>query len=331
MDEIALLRDRVRLLEKRLGQRERELSLLREMSLFFSNSVQSTIDLFAYRIGILTNAKFVRVYFIDRTGEKLRLVSGYNLSDRYLEMVKDRLEISTEAVPCGRAVREKAPYVVNDVTRDEMFSVWRDIAAMHGYLSYVALPLLVSGRVLGAVDIFFEHVRYFPDDELNLMSVLANAGALATENAFLLERIGNVSIVDEETGAYNHRHFNETLQKEAERADRYGQSLTLIMMDIIETVPGARTIEDRIGTLQRFVTDVKNKIRGSDMFFRYQQETFGLILTQTPRNTSGIIIPRLRYSLDQTFGEGWELRTGVSGVPEDGKDSETLVKKAAFS
>lgn len=335
INEIVRMRDRMRVLEKKLAQREREISLLKEMSLFFSNSLQSTIDLFAYRMGILTNAKFARVYFIDKTQTKLKLVAGFNLSDKYLEMVKDKLEVSIESVPCGKAVTEKVPYVVNDVRRDDVFYAWRDIAAMHGYLSYVALPLVVSGRMLGAVDIFFEDVRYFSEEELNLMSVLANAGALAAENALLLERIAHISTVDEDTGAYNYKHFMETLRLEAARGSRYGQPLTLIMMRLLEEAAGetSSTPEmdaEKTGKLRAFVNDVKNKIRGSDILFRYRDDTFCLILTQTPRRFSAdIVIARLRHSVNKTMGEGWTLATGVAGMPEDGSDAETLLRKAS--
>ena len=100
--------DRVRSLEQRLFQKARELSLLKDMSLFLASSVQKTLDLFAYRMNILTNAKFVRVYLVDNYFIKLRLVAGYNLSERYLEMVRDKLEVSIDAVPCGRAVKTRS-------------------------------------------------------------------------------------------------------------------------------------------------------------------------------------------------------------------------------
>ncbi len=219
------LNKKFHLLEQRLQQKARELSLLKEMSLFLTDSAQRALDLLSYRIGVLTDAKFVRVYLADNSTSKLSLASGYNLSEKYLDMVKDRFEVSIGSVPCGRAVMERSPYIVNDVTKDDAFTSWSSIAALHGYSSYIAFPLMVHDRIVGAVDIFFEHVRYFSDDEVNLMTVLCNVGALAVENAMLIEKISNVSIMDEETGAFNSRHFRETLRREVERAKRYSLSL----------------------------------------------------------------------------------------------------------
>lgn len=325
------LREKVHVLEQRLIQKAREISLLREMSLFLTSSVQKTLDLFAYRMNILTNARFVRVYLVDSYFMKLRLVAGYNLSERYLEMVRDKFEVSIDAVPCGRAVRDKVPYVVSNVSVDDAFALWRDVAAIHGYSSYIAMPLMVSDRVLGAVDVFFENIRHFSDDELNLMTVLSNASALAIENAILIEKIEHTSIVDDTTGAYNYRHLNETLKKEAERASRYNQPLTLVMMQI----KGGNDYEkvslspaDRDGLLKSFVSAVRGRLRGTDMLFRYREDAFCLILPQTPKSSSAeVVMTRLYSAFTGIFGEAWDLNVSIAGMPDDGKDAVSLIRK----
>ncbi|MBM4136482.1 MAG: diguanylate cyclase [Nitrospira sp.] len=318
-----VLQNRIKSLEQRLHQRAREISLLKEMSLFLTISVEKTLELFAYRMGILTSAKFVRVYLVDKTGTKLRLVSGYNLSEKYLEMVRNKFEVSIESAPCGKAIKEKGPYIVNDVSKDEVFSMWRDVTVMLGYASYVGMPLFVADRIIGAVDIFFADTKYFSDDELNLMIVLCNAGALAIENAVLIDKISNisVSVIDEDTGAFNYRHFNETLKREVERAKRYKQQLTLIMMNIMGEVP----VHD--DDLRLFVATVKGRTRGTDMLFRYSGNTFCLILTHTAQNSP--VVSRLYEAFHGIFGEGLKLGLGVSCMPEDGDNAEILITKAS--
>lgn len=316
-----VLQNRIKSLEQRLHQRAREISLLKEMSLFLTISVEKTLELLAYRMGILTSAKFVRVYLVDKTGTKLRLVSGYNLSEKYLEMVRNKFEVSIESAPCGKAIKEKGPYIVTDVSKDEVFSMWREVTAMLGYSSYIGMPLLVADRIIGAVDIFFADAKYFSDDELNLMIVLCNAGALAIENAVLIEKISNISVIDEDTGAFNYRYFNETLKREVERAKRYKQHLTLIMMNIMGEVP----VND--DDLRLFVATVKSRTRGTDMLFRYSSNTFYLILTHTAQNSP--VVSRLYETSQEIFGEGWKFGLGVSCMPEDGDNAEILITKAS--
>lgn len=328
------LKARVHSLEQRLIQKGRELSLLKEMSLFLTYDLQKTLDLLAYRINVLTNAKFVRIYLLDRTSTKLRLVSGYNLSEKYLEMVKDRLEVSIDAVPCGKAVIEKAPYIVNDVAKDDAFALWRNVTAIHGYSSYIAMPLIVSERIIGVADIFFEDVRYFSDDEINLISVLSNTGALVIENAMLMEKMEQISIVDEETGAYNDRHFTETLRKEVERAKRYNHPISIIMMQIKEPSHANEPFEtisiiDAHDSIRAFASDVMRKVRGCDMFFRHSSDSFCLLLPQTvKRDSAEFVMTRVYESFNRIFGKDMVLSVGISGFPEDGDNAETLIKRA---
>lgn len=328
------MEDRISFLEQRLVQKGRELALLKEMSLFLANSVQKTLDIFAYRVGILTNAKFVRVYLADESYTKLRLVSGYNLSDKYLEMLKDKFEISIDSVPCGKAITERAPYIVNDVTKDDFFSAWGSIATMHGYSSYIAMPLFVSWRILGAVDIFFEDIRYFTNDEINLLSVLFNSGALAIENAMLIENFQQTTVIDEKTGAFKYSHFVETIKKEVENAQKFNMPLSVIIMYLINTSaaekPLGRSAEYN-NAAKSFVTDLKNMVRGSDMIFKYRDDILCLVLAQTSKKAAAEIIPRIHGYFKNHFGEEKGLRTVIYSMPDDGDDLESLINRASES
>lgn len=324
------MEDRVSLLEQRLVQKGRELALLKEMSLFLTNSVQKTLDIFAYRVGVLTNAKFVRVYLVDESYTKLRLVSGYNLSDKYLEMVKDKFEISIDSVPCGKTIKDKSPYIVNNVATDDFFSAWSNVTAMHGYSSYMAMPLFVSSRILGAADIFFEDARYFSTDETNLLSVLFNAGALAIENAILIENIEHVSVIDEPTGAYKYAHFMDTLKKEIEKANKYNQPLSVIimqMLDASEKGASAEPIADN-KAVRSFIEGVKSMVRGSDMVFKYTENIFCLVLAQTTKKFAADIVPRIHDKFKKVFGAGIDLKANIYSIPDDGADLETLIRNA---
>lgn len=318
--------EKIQNLEQRLFQKARQLSLLKEMSLFFTTSLQQTLDLFSYRLCVLTNAKFVRLYLIDKSCTRLTLVSGYNLSERYLEMVKNRFEVSIDSVPCGKAVKERTPYMVSNVLTDEVFSPWRELTMLHGYSSYLAIPLIVSGRIVGAADIFFEDVRDFPEEEINLISVLSNAGALAIENAILIEKITHVSILDEDTGAFNLKHFGETLRRELDRAIRYNQPMTILMIRIFWGDALGET--ERLDRIRQFVSGLKDNIRGSDMLFRYGEGTFALILPQTAKGSTPSVINRLCKLFNETFHDNAHLKIGFAGFPEDGKDEKVLIQKS---
>lgn len=317
------LNHRIRSLEQKLLQKRRELSLLKEMSLFLTNNVQKTLDLVAYRMGVLTDAKFVRLYLVDSFNTKLSLVSGYNLSEKYLEMVKNRFEISIMAAPCGKAVTDRAPYVVNNVDTDDAFAMWRDISVMHGYSSYAAIPLFVADRILGVADIFFEDVKYFSEDELNLITALSNSGALAIENAILIDKLEHVSIIDEDTGVFSRRHFMETLKNEMVRGRRQEFKIVLVMLEI----KGADA-----DAVRAFVSYVKNNSRGSDMLFRYSDEIFCLIMTETQTGLQEEeAASKIKGLFHKVFSKETQIKVSVATLQDGNGDAEALVKNAIKS
>ena len=78
---------RIESLENKLRQKAREISLLSEASLFLSTiGLQETYDLVAQRVGVLPYVKFSRLYILNDEGTILRLVSGHNISEKYIEI-----------------------------------------------------------------------------------------------------------------------------------------------------------------------------------------------------------------------------------------------------
>lgn len=93
-------------------------------------------------------------------------------------------------------------------------------------------------------------------------------------------RYKRLSITDELTGLYNARHFHKMLRSEVERASRYGDALSLLLMDVddfkrLNDVHG-HPLGDRV--LKRLGQVVKCTCRKMDMAFRYGGEEFAVIL-----------------------------------------------------
>ena len=74
--------------------------------------------------------------------------------------------------------------------------------------------------------------RRFSSAEHEALQVLANQAAAALENERLYRRAEQQAIRDGLTGLYNHRHFQERLRQECDRARRYGTPLSLLMLDL---------------------------------------------------------------------------------------------------
>ncbi len=72
----------------------------------------------------------------------------------------------------------------------------------------------------------------FSDDDRDLLRSLASQGTLALENVELHFQVRRQAVTDELTGLANHGRFQEVLEAEVEQVRRYGQALSLIMIDI---------------------------------------------------------------------------------------------------
>ena len=74
--------------------------------------------------------------------------------------------------------------------------------------------------------------RMYSHEDLELVSAMANQAGIIIENAQLFTQANTRANTDELTALYNHRHFHERLEQEIARGSRFGNTFSLIMMDI---------------------------------------------------------------------------------------------------
>ncbi len=117
-------------------------------------------------------------------GERLEVVAHAGATDDTMAVVKTLLREPLDASACRftvRALREGRSVVCNDVAADPAASVWRDAALERGYRSMVALPLAVSGAVVGVLNLYADEAEFFDSDELRLLNGLGNDIGFALE------------------------------------------------------------------------------------------------------------------------------------------------------
>lgn len=76
--------------------------------------------------------------------------------------------------PTGRAIRTCEPVVAQNIPTDPEFEPWREAAIRRGYAASVALPLCRNRGVLGALNIYSADPDAFDDEEVSLLTELAN-------------------------------------------------------------------------------------------------------------------------------------------------------------
>ena len=130
-------------------------------------------------------------------------------------------------------------------------------------------------------------------------------------------RYRDLSIIDDLTQLYNSRHFYHQLKMEIDRVDRYGQPLTLLLLDLDDF----KRFNDAYGhiegdqTLLRLGQVVKRCLRQTDSAYRYGGEEFTILLPMTTDRDGAVTAERIRMEFKkETFSPvpGQDVHVTVS-------------------
>jgi diguanylate cyclase (GGDEF)-like protein len=143
-------------------------------------------------------------------------------------------------------------------------------------------------------------------------------------------RLEKLSITDELTGLYNHRHFHDRLEQEVRRNRRQEHSLCLLFFD----VDGLKTHNDTYGhlvgddVLKAVAQSLSQKIRKNvDSGYRYGGDEFAVILPEVRAEQAVEVARRINRGLRKL---GFQHVTLSFGIAELGPrmNSETLFRHA---
>jgi diguanylate cyclase (GGDEF)-like protein len=110
------------------------------------------------------------------------------------------------------------------------------------------------------------------------------------------KRYRELSIVDDLTQCFNSRHFYFQLKIELDRSNRYGQPLTLLLLDL----DNFKAFNDAFGhiegdqVLRRLGQVLKRCLRETDFAYRYGGEEFTIILPMTTGMDGTVTAERIR-------------------------------------
>lgn len=148
----------------------------------------------------------------------------------------------------------------------------------------------------------------------------------------LQELLQNESRIDELTGAFNRRKFDETLENEIRRFNQYRHPFSIISLDLdsLGTVNDAFGREAGDTVLKEFCFVANSCLKEVDMLFRYGGEGFMILLPSQRIIEARMVAERIRSATEEyAFPHGQPV-TASFGVTEFGIDdnSLSLIKRA---
>jgi diguanylate cyclase (GGDEF)-like protein len=296
-------------LNVQLQERSRELRTLHTIGAQISSSLdpQIVFQRIAANLGTVVDAPFIFLSlrqrfgpasyseFVARDGDVLPqplrpLGEGFTswMVDECRALMTSDLALDRDALPC-------APVVLDTAVR-----------------SLLAAPLTVNGETLGVLSVQSPRPGAYSVDHLSLLTTVAQQAAVALENAHNFQ----LATVDQLTHLYLRDFFQRKLQEERARAQRYGTSFALLVLDLDRF----KDINDRLGHLagdrylQRVGDVVRRTMREADIPCRWGGEEFCVLLPETDPEGARAIAERLRDQIGALSMEmnGMLVQTTVS-------------------
>ncbi|MBD3167951.1 MAG: diguanylate cyclase [candidate division Zixibacteria bacterium] len=167
------------------------------------------------------------------------------------------------------------------------------------------VPLGHRGTLLGCLVATSGKPHGFSESETFRFSALGLSAVMALENTQLMQKTEEMAIIDELTGMYNFRYFRDKLHTEINRAIRYKQDLSILMIDIDFFKKVNDTYGHQAGNmiLQQLAGLVRRCIREVDISARYGGEEFVVILPETKTEHAIIVAERIRTEVEKTVFE----------------------------
>jgi diguanylate cyclase (GGDEF)-like protein len=198
---------------------------------------------------------------------------------------------------------------------------------------------MAMGETLGALHVFVKPstTEQWGDSVNRLAMPVARLIGSALSGVLLREFFRSQAIRDPLTGLFNRRYMQESLEREAHRSIRHGQSIGIVMLDIDHF----KRTNDHFGhemgdaLLAALGRLLKERTRTEDIACRYGGEEFLLILPG-----AGLEITRqraeqlreqaktLRVELRGQVFQGMTVSMGIAAFPEHGTTVEDVLRAA---
>ncbi len=255
-------------------------------------------------------------------GEELRIAASIGLSETELGPC-DHVRLG-ECL-CGLAALTGEIVISANSQEDDRHVIGRLDTPPHGHL---VLPLKTAGAVVGVLCFHINPGTDIKDWELKLLDALGSQIGIAVNNARLYGEARSDSLQDPLTGLGNRRSMQMQIEKSIEATNRYGEKLSVIMMDIDHF----KEYNDTHGHLEgdrllvRLAGILSQEMRRTDYIFRYGGEEFLVILPETDLDSACEAAERMRKAVEEEIGVTISL--GVASCREETRDATGLIRSA---
>lgn len=229
----------------------------------------------------------------------------------------------------GKVVETKTHILLNEADKDEPFK-----KSDKSYVdSILCMPLIANDEVIGVINLTNKNSGgKFTTEDVELLSTLANQAAITIYNA----RLYHLAITDGMTQLRIHRYFQQRLEEEIIRCEKFKHPVSLIMSDIDHFKKFNDTYGHQEGDIVLIETAkiFRMTARDVDIAARYGGEEFAVILPETDADEARAIAENIRQKVEahEYPSKQGKLKVtvslGVATFPVHGHEKQSLIEAA---
>jgi len=210
--------------------------------------------------------------------------------------------LKADICPAFNIQAEAIDALVDDVARKSV-EILSFFEIDPGEMKPFSLLLLEANDELQRIKLSYEQVV------MQAKQARQRSEELAAELLKANARLRKLAFRDGLTGLYNHRYFQELMERETGRARRYRQPLSLMLFDVdyfkkVNDLHGHQAGDEVLRCLAK---TVRAALRSTDLVARYGGEEFAVILPMTDLAGCKVFGERLRRQIE-------EMRVMVGGI-----------------
>ncbi|HSK00521.1 MAG TPA: sensor domain-containing diguanylate cyclase, partial [Kofleriaceae bacterium] len=233
----------------------------------------------------------------------------------------------------GLCFAERRPIPIGDVACDPRADA--ETRARTGAASLLYVPLLYGESAVGVIELASAWTAAFSDEDIETTRLLAQVIAIALHRAYTYPRPRQDVLHDALTGLGNRRAYDERIDAELARNQRYGHSFSLARLEL----DGLEDAGDRLGqaaadeALRQLAVILKRDTRAIDACFRIAADEFAIVMPGTSLEGARILVERCRAHLAEArLCEGM-VRTsfGIVAAADESPDALAVRVSAAIA
>ncbi len=136
---------------------------------------------------LLMQARVCSLMMLDESRDWLDLRASHGAGEAYIN--KPRLPVDDSLL--GVVVRRKKPMQVANVQTSSRYQ-HVEVARQERLVSLLSVPLIFAGQAIGTLSVYMDRPYNFSNEEIRILSALAELSAIAIEKARLYERVVDV-------------------------------------------------------------------------------------------------------------------------------------------